>query len=92
MVKSLVEMPPPWRAAKHNELLMLTLYERPIDWPDHYVVRAIYIGPKPEIRASTQAAIFRTEIAARNWIDEFYPTLTFTGKDPDDTKIIGVWT
>lgn len=85
-------MPPPWRAYVH-QALMLTLYERPPDWPRHCVIRALYIGQtRLEVRASTRCTIHRTEAEAVKWIKRHYPLLTFQGKCLDEEpKILGVW-
>jgi len=83
---------PPW-SANPDELMMLTLYEHPSDWPKHYVIRACYIrATEPHVQASAQCTIFREYMEALLWIGETYPELTFRGRNTDDEpQILGVW-
>lgn len=81
----------PWREPRQNESLMLTLYERPPDWPMFYVIRAYYVGG-PKVTASAQVVPFRTEGEAVNWIQTQYPSMTFMGRSADnEPKVLGVW-
>src|SRR5262245_2974676 len=87
-----VAMAKHWRAARQaSELMMLTLYERPADYPTAYVVRAGYVGSGC-IRMGTPAMLFGTEAEARAWVGYYFPDLWFTVRDPkDDPRILGAW-
>lgn len=88
---SLAEAVAPWRAPKQDELLMLTLYAHPPDWPRHYVIRAMYVGGA-QVSASAKTAIFRTGQEAQDWIAECYPGLKYKGRYTDDEpQVLGVW-
>lgn len=91
LAEVLVEQSPPWRAPRPNEAQMLTLYERPADWPMFYVIRACYFGGA-KVVASSRNAVFRSEQDAVRWINKYYPHATFMGKSTDDEpQILGVW-
>lgn len=80
----------PWRAAEAHEFMMLVLYARPPDYPDHHALRAWYLGGEQQ-HASRAALLFTDERDAREFVRRAFPGLVYMGADEDDPRVIGVW-
>lgn len=79
-----------WRAGRdpQNELLQLTLYERPPETPDWYVLRAWFVGPV--LRAAEHSLAFLTAEQAVQWVSQRFPDLV-PMEDEAGSGIILVW-
>lgn len=84
---------PRWREPDQNEMMMLTLYEKPKDYPEDYVVRAWYVaGGRPAPVPSPIARLFATRQHAEQWVARTYPQASFVPRaDDDEAQILGVW-
>jgi hypothetical protein len=84
---------PPWRDPEPNELMMFTLYEKPSDYPNAYVVRAWYVRsgtPTPE--PAFAAVAFGSAKDAARWMLWNYPDKAWQARKADDeAQIMGVW-
>lgn len=82
-----------WREPGLDELMMLTLYEHPDDYPRHYVLRAYYIGGgRPDPQPADTALLFRDAQEAAAFVRFAFPRMTFMGRDLDDSPVVaGCW-
>jgi len=72
---------------------MLVVYARPLDYPDHHVVRRWRVmAGNPAPQAAGDALLFESLAAARAWITGLQLGLVCVQRDPaDDPAIVEVW-
>lgn len=80
-----------WYAVRDEGLLVLVLYERPLDYPGWYVVRAQRVTVE-KVCPVDGVALFREQAKARGWIEQCFPGLAHVARDPaDEPQIVGSW-
>lgn len=74
-----------------KELMILTLYEKPVDFPNHYVIRANYAG-QAGVRMSRGCMLFTSEEETLRWVGTHFPDLTPVPRSyEDEPQIMGSW-
>lgn len=77
--------------ADQHELRMLTVYDKPSDYPEHVVVRPCIVRTG-QILHLAMHKLFATVDEARAWIEETHPHMTRIPRHPDDEpQIVEVW-
>jgi hypothetical protein len=79
-----------WRAIKRGETPLITIYERPVDFPDEYVARLWLI------RRGTEAPVMTAIVLRAASLDELRamlpPGLRRLPREPDDeVQIVETW-
>jgi len=78
------------KARTDSELMIVALFCRPLDFPNHYVLRAQYAAS--EVRLSELAIVCESEATARSVIARFFPWLTWLARCPNDVpQLLGTW-
>lgn len=81
-----------WREERAaDELMILTLYEKPLDFPNHYVVRPYFINVGQR-RSSRGCMLFAKKEDAVLWICTHFPDLIPVPRSyEDEPQIVGSW-
>ena len=81
-----------WREERAaNELMILTLYEKPLDFPNHYVVRPMFLGAGQR-RSSRGCMLFAKKENAALWVCTHFPDLTPVPRSyQDEPQVVGSW-
>lgn len=82
----------PWREPTADELFTLTLYAKPSDYPEHYVLRAWYTSAARGLQPAGASLLFPNARDAERFVAWAFPQLVFMGRAMDDEpQIVGCW-
>lgn len=80
-----------WREPAEGERMHLTLYAKPSDYPEHYVLRAWYISRR-RMQVAGASLLFPDARSAERFVNWAFPDLMFLGRAmDDDPPIVGCW-